>query len=198
MTANTLVEGAKVKCSFCIYGDRAINIAESNENFIIARIEEENLDKAITISRIAWDNFPVLKESAGTRKIVDTLLKGVQKMINEQILSPITTSTNGLTVLMSTIEKLTEQNPTLIEESSKRNIQGLQSELTHLKDIINGLYNAPLIQQINQMLSQLLYKPNSKGHAGETVLADLWPRYFNKDLIEVLGGAGREDCLVIP
>ena len=198
MTANTLVEGAKVKCSFCIYGDRAINIAESNENFIIARIEEENLNKAITISRIAWDNFPVLKESAGTRKIVDTLLKGVQKMINEQILSPITTSTNGLTVLMSTIEKLTEQNPTLIEESSKRNIQGLQSELTHLKDIINGLYNAPLIQQINQMLSQLLYKPNSKGHAGETVLADLWPRYFNKDLIEVLGGAGREDCLVIP
>jgi len=110
MTANTLVEGAKVKCSFCIYGDRAINIAESNENFIIARIEEENLNKAITISRIAWDNFPVLKESAGTRKIVDTLLKGVQKMINEQILSPITTSTNGLTVLMSTIEKLTEQN----------------------------------------------------------------------------------------
>jgi hypothetical protein len=198
MTTNALVEGAKAKCCFCIEGNRPINIAESNENFVIARIEEENLDEAITISRIAWDNFPVLKESADTRKIVDTLLKGVQKMINEQILAPITTSTNGLTALMGTIERLTERNPALIEESSKRNIQSLQSELIHVKDIVSGLYNAPQIQQISQMLSQLLYKPNSKGHAGETVLADLWPQYFNKDLIEVLGGAGREDCLVIP
>lgn len=189
---------SKARCCFCIDGNRAISIAESNENFVITRIEEENLDEAITISRIAWDNFPVLKESADTRKIVDTLLKGVQKMINEQILAPITTSTNGLNALMGTIERLTEQNPALIEESSKRNIQSLQSELIHVKDIINGLYNAPQIQQISQMLSQLLYKPTSKGHAGETVLADLWPYYFNKDLIEVLGGAGREDCLVIP
>lgn len=193
-----MVEGTESKCCFCIDGSRLINIAESNENFVLRRIEEENLDEAITISRVAWDNFPVLKESADTRKIVDTLLSGVQKMINEQILTPITTSTNGLSALMRTIERLTEQNPDLIEESSKRNIQCLQSELIHVKDTINGLYNTPQIQQISQMLSQLLYKPNSKGHAGETVLADLWPQYFNKDLIEVVGGAGREDCMVIP
>ena len=97
---------------------------------------------------------------------------------------------------MGTIQRLTEH--ALIEESSKRNIQSLQSELIHVKDIINGLYNSPQIRHIGQMLSQLLYKPNSKGHAGETVLAELWPHHFNKDLIEVLGGAGREDCLVIP
>jgi len=62
------------RCCFCIDGSRSINITESNENFVIARIEDENLDEAITISRIAWDNFPVLKESADTRKILDTLL----------------------------------------------------------------------------------------------------------------------------
>jgi hypothetical protein len=54
--AGGLVEASTPKCSFCIDGNRPINIAESNKNFIIARIKEENLDEAITISRIAWDN----------------------------------------------------------------------------------------------------------------------------------------------
>lgn len=44
MTTNTLIEGVKVKCCFCIDGNRPINVTESNENFVIARIEEENLD----------------------------------------------------------------------------------------------------------------------------------------------------------
>jgi len=48
------------------------------------------------------------------------------------------------------------------------------------------------------MLSQLIYKPAVKGSVGEKILADLWPQYFNKDLIEMLGGAGREDFLVTP
>ncbi|HZA42499.1 MAG TPA: hypothetical protein VE504_01870 [Nitrososphaeraceae archaeon] len=48
------------------------------------------------------------------------------------------------------------------------------------------------------MLSQLVYKPSVKGSAGELILAEMWPQYFNKDLIERLGGAGREDLLVTP
>ena len=41
------------------------------------------------------------------------------------------------------------------------------------------------------MLLQLVYKPSVKGSAGEQILADIWPQYFNKDLVERLGGAGR-------
>ena len=52
------------------------------------------------------------------------------------------------------------------------------------------------IQQIYQMLSQLVYKPSVKGSVGEKILADIWPQYFNKDIIEMLGGAGREDFLI--
>jgi hypothetical protein len=48
------------------------------------------------------------------------------------------------------------------------------------------------------MLSQLIYKPSVKGSVGEKVLAEIWPRDFGKDLIEMLGGAGREDFLVTP
>jgi hypothetical protein len=54
------------------------------------------------------------------------------------------------------------------------------------------------IQQIYQMLSQLIYKPSVKGSVGEKVLAEIWPRDFDKDLITPLGGAGREDFLVTP
>ena len=48
------------------------------------------------------------------------------------------------------------------------------------------------------MLSQLIYKPSVKGSVGEKVLAEIWPRDFQKDLIKMLGGAGREDFLVTP
>jgi hypothetical protein len=34
----------------------------------LERIKEQNIDEAITISRIAWDNFSILKESADTKK----------------------------------------------------------------------------------------------------------------------------------
>lgn len=55
-------------CIFCEGGKRAINFTESNKQFVSKRIRDGNIDEAITISRIAWDNFPILKESADTKK----------------------------------------------------------------------------------------------------------------------------------
>ncbi|MFL6318107.1 MAG: hypothetical protein ACJ71K_13330 [Nitrososphaeraceae archaeon] len=55
-------------CLFCEGGRRAINFAESNKQFLSKRLRDGNIDEAITISRIAWDNFPILKESADTKK----------------------------------------------------------------------------------------------------------------------------------
>jgi hypothetical protein len=37
-----------------------------------------------------------------------------------------------------------------------------------------------------------------KSSTNEKILADIWPQYFNKDLVEMLGGAGSEDFLVTP
>jgi len=98
-------EENKLTCNFCSNSKSLVSVAESNRNFIIARIKERNLDEAISISHIAWDNFPVLKESADTKKIVESLLKGVQEIINTQMLTPITTSTNGLAALRTTLER---------------------------------------------------------------------------------------------
>jgi hypothetical protein len=187
-----MIDGNRIDCNFCEGGKRAINLTESNKSFLWERIKDGNIDEAITISRIAWDNFPILKESADTKKIVETLLKGVQQTINEQMLAPITTSISGLNALMSTVEK----NPELIQKCSDDTMRSLNG---HLNQIVSSL-NAPnmQIQQIYQMLSQLVYKPSVKGSVGEKILAEIWPQYFDKDIIVPLGGAGREDFLVTP
>lgn len=93
---------------------------------------------------------------------------------------------------MSTLEK----NPELIQKCSEETMQNLTG---HLNQIISSI-NAPStqIQQIYQMLSQLIYKPSVKGAAGEKILAEIWPQFFSKDIVEKLGGAGREDILVTP
>jgi hypothetical protein len=179
-------------CIFCEDGKRTTNFTESNKHFVSKRLREGNIDEAITISRIAWDNFPILKESADTKKIVETLLKGVQQTINSQILTPITTSISGLNALMSTLEK----NPQLIQKCSEETIRNLNTHLNQIASIINE--PTTQIQQIYQMLLQLVYKPSVKGSAREQILAEIWPRYFNKDLVDRLGGAGREDFLVTP
>ena len=112
-------------CNFCEDGKRVINFTESNKHFLSKRIRDGNIDEAITISRIAWDNFPILKESADTKKIVETLLRGVQQTINAQILTPINTSISGLNALMSTLEK----NPELIQKCSEETMRNLKVDI---------------------------------------------------------------------
>jgi hypothetical protein len=180
-------------CYFCNNSTNEIYLTESNRHFLLERIKEMNLDEAITISRIAWDNFPLLKESADTKKIVETVLKGVQQTIRDQIFMPITSSINALNVLTAILQN----NPKQIQESSKQTIQSLNESI---KQIIFAINNGPSaqIRQIQEMMSQLVYKPNIKGSAGETGLADMWPQYYRFDLVEKLGGAGREDLIVTP
>jgi len=170
-----------------------INLTESNRHFILQRIKDRNLDEAITISKIAWDNFPLLKESADTRKIVETVLEGIQQNINNQIFTPITASINALNTLTATLQN----NPKHIQESSKQTIQSLNESI---KQIIFTINNGPTaqIRQIQDMISQLVYKPNIKGSVGEMVLADIWPQFYRFDFVERLGGSGREDFIVTP
>jgi hypothetical protein len=159
----------------------------------LQRIKDRNLDEAITISKIAWDNFPLLKESADTRKIVETVLEGIQQNINNQIFTPITASINALNTLTATLQN----NPKHIQESSKQTIQSLNESI---KQIIFTINNGPTaqIRQIQEMMSQLLYKPNIIGSVGEAVLADIWPQFYRFDFVERLGGSGREDYIVTP
>ena len=181
------------QCYFCKNSVKEISLMESNRHFLLERVKEQNIDEAITISRIAWDNFPILKESADAKMIVETVHKGVQQTISDQIFAPITASINALNSLTVTLQN----NPKHIQESSKQTIQSLNESI---KQIVFTMNNGSSVQirQIQEMMSQLLYKPNIKGSVGETVLADIWPQYYRFDFVERLGGSGREDFIVTP
>jgi phospholipid N-methyltransferase len=139
----------RLDCNFCEGGKRVVNLTESNKHFISKRISDGNIDEAITISRIAWDNFPKLKESADAKKIVETLLEGVRETISAQIFTPISTSVSALNALMSALEK----NPELIQKCSDETMRNISGQLSQIVSNING----PMMQ-IHQMLSQLIYK----------------------------------------
>ena len=171
------------QCYFCSNSMNQISLTDSNRHFLLERVKQHNIDEAITISRIAWDNFPILKESADTKKIVETVLKGIQQTISNQIFTPITASINALNSLTVTLQN----NPKQIQESSKQTIQSLNERI---KQIIFTINNGPTVQirQIQEMMSQLLYKPNVKGSVGETILAEIWPQFYRFDFVERLGG----------
>ena len=179
-------------CFFCDFSGR-LTFTESNRQFLLQRLKEQNIDEAITISRIAWDNFPTLKESADTKKIIENVFKGVQQTFSDQIFTPITASVSALNALTATLQN----NPKQIQESSKQTIQSLNESI---KQVVFTINNGPSaqIRQIQEMMSQLLYKPNVKGSVGETVLADMWPQYYRFDFVERLGGSGRQDFIVTP
>ena len=121
-------------CTICEDGKRVIYLTESNKNFLSKRISEGNIDEAITISRIAWENFPKLKESSDSKKIVETLLQGVQEAINAQVFTPISSSISGLNAVISTLEK----NPELIQNCSKETAQILSGQ--HLNQLAHPRY----------------------------------------------------------
>jgi hypothetical protein len=124
---------------------------------------------------------------------VETVLEGIQQNINNQIFAPINASINALNTLTATLQN----NPKQIQESSKQTIQSLNESI---KQIVFTINNGPTaqIRQIQEMISQLVYKPNIKGSVGEMILADIWPQFYRFDLVEKLGGSGREDFIVTP
>jgi hypothetical protein len=64
-----MTDNEKVDCNFCEGGQRTVKLTESNKHFISRRISDGNIDEAITISRVAWDNFPIQRESVNTKKL---------------------------------------------------------------------------------------------------------------------------------
>ena len=169
---------------------------ESNINFLERRLADGNLNEAIDIARIAWDQFPRLKESADTKRMMEMLMEGLQEKLNVHVLLPISNTTAAMTAIIDRLEDLADTNPALIDQGFNRTFEGFRSEMNAIRTAI--LEPSTRISELNELVHQLIYRPISKGNAGETVLTDLWTEYFTKDQIEKLGGAGREDILVRP
>ena len=186
-----------VKCTLCNNCSVLLQLSESSRLFLEARMADGNVNEALDISRIAWVEFPRLKESAEAKRTAEYLLEGLQDKINIQVIMPISNTTSALTTIIERLEDLVEnKNPTLIDQGFRRTLDGLKVEMNNIQAAIQEP-NAR-ITELSQMVNQLVYKPIAKGNAGETVLTEAWTEFFNKDEVIRVGGAGREDIVVTP
>jgi hypothetical protein len=182
----------KIVRDLCNDGKRVITLSESNRNFLLARVNDGKLDLAITYCRIAWETCSNLEKTIDTNSIVQDLLVGLQKMFKEQVRDPVSTIVTSLGALMTSLE----QNPKLIQQCSEREIETLKTQFKALEGIINE--PSKNMNLVVNMISELLYKPNTKGSMGEKILVDIWPQYFEHDDVKLVGNAGNEDLMVIP
>ncbi|MGI0012405.1 MAG: hypothetical protein ACREBU_03025 [Nitrososphaera sp.] len=195
--AQTSVQAStRAKCSFCMDGLSPIHLAEANVLFLRKRITEGNLNEATDIARIAWEQFPGIRESADTMKLIDSIMDGLQQKLNLQVLVPISNTTSAMTTVIDHLQDLARTNPSLIEQGFTRTLEGFKAEMNSIRTAIHE--PAARITELNQLVNQLVYKPIARGNAGEAILTDLWIESFTKDQIEKLGGAGREDLLIRP
>jgi hypothetical protein len=185
----------RASCLLCS-GEGVLSLSEPNIHFLQKRITEANLNDAIDICRIAWDQFPRLKESSDAKRVVESVLEGLQEKITMQVLAPISTTTAAMTSIIDRLEDLADSNPSLIEQGFNRTLEGLKEEMSSIRNAIKEPTGK--ISELNQLVNQLMYKPVAKGNAGETILTELWAEYFIRDQVDKLGGAGREDILVRP
>jgi len=174
----------------------SLKLSTPSIHFLNKRIQEENLEEAIDIARIAWDQFPRMREAADSKKMLDGMMEGMQEKLNAQVLVPMSNSTAAMTAIMDRLEKLVETNPSLIEQGFDKTIVGFKAEVNSIRNAIQE--PTAKIVELNQLVNQLVYRPIAKGNAGESVLTDLWIEHFTRDQVEKLGGAGREDVLVRP
>jgi hypothetical protein len=171
-------------------------LSDTNLHFIERRCADGNLNEAIDLARIAWEQFPKSRESADVKQLLDALMDGLQEKMNSQILGPITSTTNAMTTIIDRLQDLTRTNPALIEQGFAKTLESFRLELNGVKAVINE--PSTRIAELSQLVNQLVYKPTAKGNAGEAILTELWVECFIKDQIDMLGGAGREDLLIRP
>jgi uncharacterized coiled-coil DUF342 family protein len=54
------------------------------------------------------------------------------------------------------------------------------------------------IRDLTEAINELVNKPTSKGKAGEKILSERWQETFIKDKIELKGGPGQSDLIIVP
>jgi hypothetical protein len=193
------MNAALIKCPICRSEITNFNISEENLRFLEQRFHDNNLDQAITLASIVWNNFPGLRLNADSRTLINGLLKGVQEQVTNA-LTPLEMITKMVYPLS---EKLEELIATLPEDVKKQFCEiDLQLE-EKLKLIHEAATSAtePVardLKELNDTINQLINKPVSKGLVNEETLKLSWQEVFIKDKTLKKGGAGQADLVIVP
>lgn len=193
------IKGMGITCSNCGAELELAGVSSMNVSFLNERIREGNLDEAISLARVAWNNFPELKLSTESKAVIDSLLDSVEGKV-QQILNPLHNATSTLIALSTSMAELSKQLPENLRQDFGKKIDDLQKQVQSVQEIVSKPPEL-LVQQVTGLrdtINTMMNKPVSKGTFFESSLAQLWQATFVKDTVTQKGGAGRSDLLIIP
>ena len=187
------------KCPICGSEASNLNINEDNLRFLEQRFHDNNLDQAITLANIVWNNFPGLRLNADSRTLINGMLKGVQEQVT-YALTPLEMITKMVYPLSEKLEELIEKLP----EGVKNEFCEINLQLTEKLKLIHEAATSATepvqrdLKELNDTINQLINKPGSKGLVNEETLKLSWQEIFVKDKTFKKGGPGQPDLVIIP
>jgi hypothetical protein len=189
-------------CPIC-GGQQQVNISSPNARFLRDRKNEGNLDEAIAISRICWDNFPTLRLSSDSKTVIEEFMASTKKWLEEQakqILKPVSDLNNTLAGTVTVLSTLSTSLPEGLKPHIDLAMQELdrQRQLAEdgLKISLDGLRKD--IETIEEHFRKITYKPTEKGRIGQASITSAWSELFPNDKVTPKGGPGESDLLVEP
>ena len=186
-------------CPICGSQTTNFNISENNLRFLNQRFHDNNLDQALTISCIAWHNFPSMRFDAESKTLINGLLKGVQEQVTNA-LTPLDMITKMVYPLSEKLEELIVTLP----EGVKNEFGYINEQLTEKLKLIHEAATSATepvqrdLKELNDTINQLINKPASKGIVNEETLKLSWQEVFVKDKTFKKGGPGQPDLVIIP
>jgi len=100
-------------CPIC-GGLQQVSISVSNARFLRDRKVEGNLDEAIALSRICWDNFPTLRLSSDSKTVIEEFMVSAKQWLEEQaeqVLKPMSDLNNTLASMVTALSTLSTSLP---------------------------------------------------------------------------------------
>ena len=163
------------------------SLSHPNLAFMSDRSMEGNLDEAISIARIVWQQFPEIKLSAEAKTCIDTVYKSF-----DQRLGPFRSDMlNGIKMLLNIANTL----PANVCKEITDSMGQFQNKLESIEDTTFS----PLLAKVCNMdnnFNLFINKPNITGKVGEQALKEAWQVKFIQDRIIEKDKAGESDFVV--
>jgi len=186
-------------CPICENHANKFAISDTNLNFLELRYQDKTLDDAISLSAIAWHNFPALRLSSDSRTVINALMKDIREEVTKA-LDPLEIFVQSVFPLSNKLQGLIDELPSNVKDEFCQINEQLSDRLKSIEQVTKSS-NEPIqrdLKELFQFINLLTNKPIVKGSIGEETLALSWPEAFPMDSVSKRGGPGKSDMLISP
>jgi len=196
-----LLPGAKIPSESKAAIDGLVRDVQEQVNATLAPINMilRNVTPLIERLENLIDKVPenIRSEFAQTNKELTEGFKEIQQIATK---TPLEIINETIHPIAKRLDDLAQKLPDGVrKEFTELNIQ-LNDKLKDIRELAQKM-NVPVekqLKELNDTLNKLINKPTTKGQLGQGVVAECWQERFVKDVVEVKGGPGASDLIVIP